>query len=44
MALVIPDEFLRTAHISKAELKLEIARRIQKFVDTVNSFYEGDIV
>ena len=25
MSLVIPDEFLQTAHISKAELKLEIA-------------------
>lgn len=25
MALVIPDEFLQTAHISEADLKLEIA-------------------
>ena len=25
MSLVIPDEFLQTAHISEAELKLEIA-------------------
>jgi predicted HTH domain antitoxin len=25
MSLVIPDEFLQTAHISEADLKLEIA-------------------
>ncbi len=25
MSLIIPDEFLQTAHISEAELKLEIA-------------------
>ena len=25
MSLVIPDEFLQTAHISAADLKLEIA-------------------